>query len=40
MKSGVVSTGNSLDHTDMDDTLMLANGTIFVVFFIEAFQHY
>ena len=26
VKSGVVSTGNSLDHTEMDDTLMLANG--------------
>ena len=25
-KTGVVSTGNSLDHTEMDDTLMLANG--------------
>ena len=32
MKSGVVSTGNSLDHTEMDDTLMLANGTTFLLY--------
>ena len=33
MKSGVVSTGNSLDHTDMDDALMLANGMIYFALF-------
>jgi hypothetical protein len=26
MKIGVVTTGNSLDHTEMDDKLMLENG--------------
>jgi hypothetical protein len=28
MKIGVVTTGNSLDHTEMDDKLMLENGKL------------
>jgi hypothetical protein len=28
MKIGVVTTGNSLDHTEMDDNLMLKNGRL------------
>lgn len=29
LKSGVVTTGNSLDHTEMDDTVMLENGEFY-----------
>ena len=40
VKSGVVSTGNSLDHTEMDDTLMLANGTAYLAFATKTCDYY